>query len=121
MVAAVVAGGPASPPGLRRAARRADRPSPRRRRPRRVVPGHAPPAPPTPGQQADHSAGYNGIYGAFVGNTITVEAMTHVHYDQTLQTAGPVNHYEIVNWTEDNLSRDTPGAAEQFWWPAQSN
>ena len=49
-----------------------------------------------------------------MGNTITVEAMTHVHYDQSLQTAGPVNHYEIVNWTEDNLSHDTPGAAEQF-------
>ena len=65
-------------------------------------PKHAPPAPPTPGQEDDHNAGYNGIYGAFVGKTITVEAMTHVHYDQTLQQAGPVNHYEIVNWTEDN-------------------
>ena len=80
-----------------------------------------PPTPPTPGQQDDHNVGYNGIYGAFVGKTITVEAMTHVHYDQTLQQAGPVNHYEIVNWTEDSLSHDAPGDLEQFWWPTQSN
>ena len=24
-------------------------------------------------------------------------ALMHVHYDETLRTAGPVNHYEIVN------------------------
>ena len=28
---------------------------------------------------------------------------------------------QIVNWTEDNPSHDTPGVAEQFWWPMQSN
>ena len=119
MVAAVVAGGPASPPGPAAPAGGPAKPTPPT--PPAGGPVHAPPAPPTPGQQADHSAGYNGIYGAFVGKTITVEAMTHVHYDQTLQEAGPVNHYEIVNWTEDTLSHDTPGTAEQFWWPAQGN
>ena len=45
--------------------------------------------------------------------------MTHVHYDQTLQQAGPVNYYEIVNWTEDCLSHDEPGSPEQFWWSPQ--
>ena len=119
MVAAVVAGGPASPSGPPAPPGGPAKPTPPT--PLAGGPVHAPPAPPTPGQQADHNAGYNGIYGAFVGRTITVEAMTHVHYDQTLQTAGPVNHYEIVNWTEDNLSHDTPGVAEQFWWPVQSN
>ena len=65
---------------------------------------------------ADHAQGYNGIYGGFVGRTITVADKTHVHYDETLRTAGPVNHYEIVNWFEDNLSRDAAGGAEEFWW-----
>jgi hypothetical protein len=118
MIAAVAAGGPPSPPGL---------PAPLGGLPLPLPPllpiggpAHAPPAPPTPAQKDDHAAGYNGIYGAFVGRTITVEAMTHVHYDQTLQQAGPVNHYEIVNWTEDNLSHDAPGTAEQFWWTPQS-
>ena len=46
--------------------------------------------------------------------------MTHVHYDQTLQQAGLVNYYEIVNWTEDCLSHDEPGSPEQFWWSPQS-
>ncbi len=119
MVAAQVAGGPASPPGPPAPAGGPPKPAPPT--PPAAGPGHKPPAPPTPGQQNDHSAGYNGIYGAFVGKTITVEAMTHVHYDQTLQQAGPVNHYQIVNWTEDNLSHDAPGVAEQFWWPVQSN
>ena len=65
---------------------------------------------------ADHAQGYNGIYGGFIGRTITVAAKTHVHYDETLLTAGPVNHYEIVNWFEDNASRDFTGGAEEFWW-----
>ncbi len=117
MIAAVVAGGPASPPAP--PPPKGAPPPPPKPTPPAGGPGHAPPAPPTPGQQDDHSAGYNGIYGAFVGKTITVEAMTHVHYDQTLQQAGPVNHYQIVNWTEDNLSHDAPGVAEQFWWPVQ--
>ena len=47
--------------------------------------------------------------------------MTHVHYDQTLQQAGPVNHYQVVNWTEDDLSHDRTGVPEQFWWAMQSN
>ena len=67
----------------------------------------------------DHSRGYNGIYGGFVARTIKVESKTHVHYDETLRTAGPVNHYEIVNWFEDNLSHDAAGGAEMFWWPGQ--
>ncbi len=66
----------------------------------------------------DHARGYNGIYGGFVGKTITVAQKTHIHYDETLRTAGPVNHYEIVNWFEDNVSRDGTGGPEQFWWPA---
>ena len=111
MIAAEVAGGPDSPPGPGKKPKPPKPPG---------GPGHKPPAPPTPGQQDDHNAGYNGIYGAFVGKTITVEAMTHVHYDQTLQQAGPVNHYEIVSWTEDNYSHDAPGVAEQFWWPVQN-
>ncbi len=119
MVAAVVAGGPASPPGPAAPPGAPTPPAPPT--PPAGGPGHAPPAPPTPGQQTDHAAGYNGIYGAFVGKTITVAASTHVHYDQTLQQSGPVNHYQIVNWTEDNLSHDAPGVAEQFWWPTQSN
>ena len=119
MVAAVVAGGPASPPGPGTPPGVPTPPSPPT--PPAGGPGHLPPAPPTPGQQADHNAGYNGIYGAFIGKSITVAASTHVHYDQTLQQAGPVNHYEIVHWTEDNLSHDAPGIAEQFWWPTQSN
>ncbi len=119
MVAAVVAGGPPSPPGPLPPLGAPLPPSPPT--PPAGGPLHLPPAPPTPGQQDDHAQGYNGIYGAFVGKTITVEASTHVHYDQTLQQAGPVNHYEIVNWTEDNLSRDAPGSAEQFWWPTQGN
>ena len=67
---------------------------------------------------SDHALGYNGIYGGFVGRTISVADKTHVHYDETLRTAGPVNHYEVVNWFEDNASRDFAGGAEQFWWPA---
>ncbi len=70
----------------------------------------------TASQQDDHARGYNGIYGGFVARTITVAAKTHVHYDETLRTAGPVNSYQIVNWFEDNLSRDATGGAEQFWW-----
>ena len=27
---------------------------------------------------------------------------------------------EIAHRTEDNLSHDAPGLAEQFWWPAQN-
>ncbi len=65
----------------------------------------------------DHAQGYNGIYGGFVAKTITVDNKTHVHYDETLRTAGPVNHYEIVNWFEDNLSHDATGGTEAFWWP----
>ncbi len=114
MIAAEVAGGPASPTGPVAPAGGPAKPPKPPKPPK--GPAHAPPAPPTPGQTTDHADGYNGIYGAFVGRTITVEAMTHVHYDQTLQEAGPVNHYEVVNWIEDNLSHDTPGAAEQFWW-----
>ena len=64
----------------------------------------------------DHSRGYNGIYGGFVARTIKVENKTHVHYDETLRTAGPVNHYEIVNWFEDDLSRNSAGGPETFWW-----
>ncbi len=70
----------------------------------------------TTSQQDDHARGYNGIYGGFVANTITVAAKTHVHYDETLRTAGPVNHYEIVSWFEDNASRDATGGTERFWW-----
>ena len=65
----------------------------------------------------DYAQGYNGIYGGFVAKTITVASKTHIHYDEVLRTAGPVNHYEIVNWFEDNLSHDTAGGAEAFWWP----
>ncbi len=119
MVAAVVAGGPPSPHGPGTPPGVPTPPAPPT--PPAGGPVHLPPAPPTPGQQTDHAAGYNGIYGAFIGKTITVAASTHVHYDQTLQEAGPVNHYEIVNWTEDNLSHDAPGVAEQFWWPVQGN
>ncbi len=74
----------------------------------------------TASQAADHAQGYNGIYGGFVSSTITVAQKTHVHYDETLRTAGPVNHYEIVNWFEDNASRDATGGTEQFWWPSAS-
>ncbi len=70
----------------------------------------------TSSQADDHARGYNGIYGGFVARTITVAAKTHVHYDETLRTAGPVNHYEIVNWFEDHASRDATGGAERFWW-----
>ena len=115
MIAAQVAGGPPSPPGPPAPPGAPAIPLPPL--PPLGGPAHVPPAPPTPGQLSDHSAGYNGIYGAFIGNTVTVEAMTHVHYDVTLQQAGPVNHYQIANWFEDNLSRDAPGGAEQFWWP----
>ena len=68
------------------------------------------------GSAADHAQGYNGIYGGFVARTIKVANKTHVHYDETLRNAGPVNHYEIVNWFEDSLSRDATGGTEQFWW-----
>ena len=71
----------------------------------------------TPSQADDHARGYNGIYGGFVARSILVENKTHIHYDETLRTAGPVNHYEIVNWFEDNVSRDGTGTPEQFWWP----
>ena len=40
----------------------------------------------------------------------------HVHYDETLRTAGPVNHYEIVNWFEDNVSHGAVGSTTAFWW-----
>lgn len=112
MIAAEVAGGPPSPPGPASKPKPPAPPS---------GPTHLPPAPPTPVQTTDHAAGYNGIYGAFVGNTITVEAMTHVHYDESLRQAGTVNHYEVANWSEDNLSHDSSGNAEQFWWPLMSN
>lgn len=65
----------------------------------------------------DHAQGYNGIYGGFVARTIKVANKTHVHYDETLRTAGPVNHYEIVNWFEDSISHDAADGAEKFWWP----
>ena len=64
----------------------------------------------------DHARGYSGIYGGFVARTIKVGSKTHVHYDETLRNAGPVNHYEIVNWFEDDLSRDSAGGPETFWW-----
>ena len=64
----------------------------------------------------DHALGYNGIYGGFVARTITVADKTHVHYDETLRTAGPVNHYEIVNWFEDNVSHGAVGSTTAFWW-----
>ena len=64
----------------------------------------------------DHLRGYNGIYGGFVANTITVASKTHVHYDATLRTAGTVNHYEIVNWFEDNISHGAVGGASAYWW-----
>ncbi len=65
----------------------------------------------------DHARGYNGIYGGFVAKTIKVMNKTHIHYDETLRQAGPVNHYQIVSWFEDNISRDAVGGTEQFWWP----
>ncbi len=68
----------------------------------------------------DHARGYNGIYGGFVAKTITVANKTHLHYDETLRQAGPVNHYQIVSWFEDNVSRDAAGGTEQFWWPASA-
>lgn len=71
-----------------------------------------------PAQSDDHARGYNGIYGGFVARTITVANKTHIHYDETLRQAGPVNHYQIVSWFEDNGSRDAVGGTEQFWWPA---
>ena len=64
----------------------------------------------------DHSRGYNGIYGGYIGKTITVANKTHLHYDETLRTAGPVNHYEIVNWFEDNVSHGAVGSTTAFWW-----
>ena len=64
----------------------------------------------------DHARGYNGIYGGFVANTIKVAKKTHIHYDETLRQAGPVNHYQIVSWFEDNASRDAAGGPELFWW-----
>ena len=69
----------------------------------------------------DHAQGYNGIYGGFVAKTITVANKTHIHYDETLRQAGPVNHYQIVSWFEDNLSRDAAGGTELFWWPAATH
>ena len=65
---------------------------------------------------ADHALGYNGIYGGFVAKDITVAAKTHIHYDETLRTAGPVNHYEIVSWFEDNVSHGAVGSSTAFWW-----
>ena len=68
----------------------------------------------------DHAQGYNGIYGGFVARTIKVSNKTHVHYDETLRQAGPVNHYQIVSWFEDNVSRDATGGTEQYWWVGTS-
>ena len=56
-----------------------------------------------------------------MAKTITVANKTHVHYDETLRQAGPVNHYQIVSWFEDNISRDAVGGTEQFWWPGAAN
>ena len=67
-------------------------------------------------QAEDHAKGYNGIYGGFIAKSILVANKTHVHYDETLRTAGPVNHYEVVNWFEDHASREGTGGAGQFWW-----
>ncbi len=75
----------------------------------------------TASQTDDHARGYNGIYGGFVARSILVESATHVHYDETLRQAGPVNHYQIVSWFEDNISRDATGGTEQFWWPGAAN
>ncbi|MBV9126654.1 MAG: hypothetical protein JO117_01070 [Verrucomicrobia bacterium] len=58
-------------------------------------------------QQDDRLRGYNGVYGTFVGRTINVASKTHIHYDEVLREAGPVNHYQIVNWFEDQASRAT--------------
>ena len=70
----------------------------------------------TTAQTNDHARGYNGIYGGFVAKSILVESATHVHYDERLRTAGPVNHYEVVNWFEDHASRDATSGTELFWW-----
>ena len=70
----------------------------------------------TTSQQDDHARGYNGIYGGFVAKTISVASKTHLHYDETLRNAGPVNSYQIVNWFEDNVSHDASGDASAFWW-----
>ena len=58
-------------------------------------------------QLDDHLSGYNGLYGSFAARTIEVKSKTHVHYDEALRAAGSVNHYQIVNWFEDNVSRAT--------------
>ena len=55
----------------------------------------------------DHLRGYSGLYGSYAARTIEVQSKTHVHYDEALKQAGPVTHYEIVNWFEDNTSRAT--------------
>jgi hypothetical protein len=60
--------------------------------------------PDTAPQMIDHASGYNGIYGSFVAHKITVGSKTHIHYDEALRQAGPVNHYSITNWYEDNAS-----------------
>ncbi len=41
------------------------------------------------------------IYGAFVGNSVTMTGVQAVHYDEALADGGLVGDYRVVSWFED--------------------
>ena len=41
------------------------------------------------------------VYGSFVGNTVTMNGVTDLHYDEALASGGTINNYRIVSWFED--------------------
>jgi hypothetical protein len=41
------------------------------------------------------------IFGAFVGNTVTLTGVQSVHYDEALADGGLISDYKIVSWFED--------------------
>ncbi len=41
------------------------------------------------------------IFGAFLGNTVSMTGVQAVHYDEALADGGLIGDYRIVSWFED--------------------
>ncbi|MCK4905295.1 hypothetical protein KAS42_03525 [bacterium] len=44
------------------------------------------------------------IYGSIIGNTVTLDSNTRIHYDEALATTtgwGPGSHYVVISWEEE--------------------
>jgi hypothetical protein len=41
------------------------------------------------------------VFGSIVGNTVAMNGVTNLHYDEALSSTGLINNYKIVSWVED--------------------